>query len=182
MIIFAWKVNNPLSFLISLWVSESLNHFSRASQFPFSDLKNKQKLFDKLQSHNVFFTLVLMFSLLFWSSDGTTQALGTCLRDFRNKPYPIRAKITYYKKTLTVGELVKNSQVTSQIQVHRVCLSSGDDQQWLHSKQRRLWVLHKGGKHGHSFWRLLRYFGCHWWFSRYCGWMLEPGPNVSMSV
>ncbi|TNN85292.1 Protein ERGIC-53 [Liparis tanakae] len=35
-------------------------------------------------------------------NDGTTQALGTCLRDFRNKPYPIRAKITYYQKTLTV--------------------------------------------------------------------------------
>ncbi|CAB1352031.1 unnamed protein product, partial [Coregonus sp. 'balchen'] len=35
-------------------------------------------------------------------NDGTTQALGTCLRDFRNKPYPVRAKITYYKKTLTV--------------------------------------------------------------------------------
>ncbi|CAN9504282.1 unnamed protein product [Ophioblennius macclurei] len=35
-------------------------------------------------------------------NDGTTQALGTCLRDFRNKPYPIRAKISYYKQTLTV--------------------------------------------------------------------------------
>uniref|UniRef100_A0A8C2Z2Y0 Lectin, mannose-binding, 1 n=1 Tax=Cyclopterus lumpus TaxID=8103 RepID=A0A8C2Z2Y0_CYCLU len=35
-------------------------------------------------------------------NDGTTQALGTCLRDFRNKPYPIRAKISYYKRTLTV--------------------------------------------------------------------------------
>ncbi|XP_028828889.1 protein ERGIC-53 [Denticeps clupeoides] len=35
-------------------------------------------------------------------NDGTTQSLGTCLRDFRNKPYPVRAKITYYKKTLTV--------------------------------------------------------------------------------
>lgn len=35
-------------------------------------------------------------------NDGTTQALGTCLRDFRNKPYPVRAKITYYKKSLTV--------------------------------------------------------------------------------
>ncbi|CAL8317709.1 unnamed protein product [Lota lota] len=35
-------------------------------------------------------------------NDGTTQALGTCLRDFRNKPYPIRAKITYYRKSLTV--------------------------------------------------------------------------------
>uniref|UniRef100_A0AAR2JZ48 L-type lectin-like domain-containing protein n=1 Tax=Pygocentrus nattereri TaxID=42514 RepID=A0AAR2JZ48_PYGNA len=35
-------------------------------------------------------------------NDGSTQALGTCLRDFRNKPYPVRARITYYKKTLTV--------------------------------------------------------------------------------
>uniref|UniRef100_A0A8B9GU28 L-type lectin-like domain-containing protein n=1 Tax=Astyanax mexicanus TaxID=7994 RepID=A0A8B9GU28_ASTMX len=35
-------------------------------------------------------------------NDGSTQALGTCLRDFRNKPYPVRAKITYYRKTLTV--------------------------------------------------------------------------------
>ncbi|XP_055487028.1 protein ERGIC-53 [Leucoraja erinacea] len=35
-------------------------------------------------------------------NDGTTQALGSCLRDFRNKPYPVRARIIYYKKTLTV--------------------------------------------------------------------------------
>ncbi|XP_067231821.1 protein ERGIC-53 [Chanodichthys erythropterus] len=35
-------------------------------------------------------------------NDGTTQALGTCLRDFRNKPYPVRAKIVYYKQTLSV--------------------------------------------------------------------------------
>uniref|UniRef100_A0A8D3A024 Lectin, mannose-binding, 1 n=1 Tax=Scophthalmus maximus TaxID=52904 RepID=A0A8D3A024_SCOMX len=35
-------------------------------------------------------------------NDGSTQALGTCLRDFRNKPYPVRAKIMYYKQTLTV--------------------------------------------------------------------------------
>lgn len=41
---------------------------------------------------------------MFSYSDGTTQALGTCLRDFRNKPYPVRAKITYYKKTLTVRD------------------------------------------------------------------------------
>ncbi|XP_043922091.1 protein ERGIC-53 [Protopterus annectens] len=35
-------------------------------------------------------------------NDGSSQALGSCLRDFRNKPYPIRAKVTYYQKTLTV--------------------------------------------------------------------------------
>ncbi|XP_059845643.1 protein ERGIC-53 isoform X2 [Hypanus sabinus] len=35
-------------------------------------------------------------------NDGATQALGSCLRDFRNKPYPVRARIIYYRKTLTV--------------------------------------------------------------------------------
>ncbi|XP_068781446.1 protein ERGIC-53-like [Struthio camelus] len=35
-------------------------------------------------------------------NDGSTQALAYCQRDFRNKPYPVRAKITYYQKTLTV--------------------------------------------------------------------------------
>lgn len=36
------------------------------------------------------------------SSDGTTQLLSGCLRDFRNKPFPTRAKIEYYMNTLTV--------------------------------------------------------------------------------
>ncbi|XP_037871478.1 protein ERGIC-53 [Bombyx mori] len=35
-------------------------------------------------------------------SDGTTQLLSGCLRDFRNKPFPTRAKIEYYMNTLTV--------------------------------------------------------------------------------
>ncbi|KAJ0170116.1 hypothetical protein K1T71_014044 [Dendrolimus kikuchii] len=35
-------------------------------------------------------------------SDGATQLLSGCLRDFRNKPFPTRAKIEYYMNTLTV--------------------------------------------------------------------------------
>ncbi|XP_076991443.1 protein ERGIC-53 [Tamandua tetradactyla] len=35
-------------------------------------------------------------------NDGANQALASCQRDFRNKPYPVRAKIIYYRKTLTV--------------------------------------------------------------------------------
>jgi len=35
-------------------------------------------------------------------NDGVTQQLAGCLRDFRNKPFPVRAKIEYYKNTLTV--------------------------------------------------------------------------------
>jgi mannose-binding lectin 1 len=34
--------------------------------------------------------------------DGITQQLGGCLRDFRNKPFPIRIKLEYYKRVLTV--------------------------------------------------------------------------------
>jgi len=35
-------------------------------------------------------------------NDGTTQQLAGCLRDFRNKPFPVRAKIEYYQNVLTV--------------------------------------------------------------------------------
>jgi mannose-binding lectin 1 len=34
--------------------------------------------------------------------DGITQQLGGCLRDFRNKPFPIHVKVEYYKRVLTV--------------------------------------------------------------------------------
>ncbi|XP_046683141.1 LOW QUALITY PROTEIN: protein ERGIC-53 [Homalodisca vitripennis] len=36
------------------------------------------------------------------ANDGGTQMVGGCLRDFRNKPFPTRAKIEYYMGTLTV--------------------------------------------------------------------------------
>nr|XP_056705045.1 protein ERGIC-53 [Euleptes europaea] len=36
-------------------------------------------------------------------NDGSTQALASCQRDFRNKPYPVRAKIIYYQKNLHVS-------------------------------------------------------------------------------
>ncbi|XP_070599600.1 protein ERGIC-53 [Erythrolamprus reginae] len=35
-------------------------------------------------------------------NDGSTQALASCQRDFRNKPYPVRAKVIYYQKTLSI--------------------------------------------------------------------------------
>ncbi|UXI19990.1 hypothetical protein NH340_JMT05933 [Sarcoptes scabiei] len=36
------------------------------------------------------------------NSDGQNQQIQGCLRDFRNKPFPVRAKIEYYKNVLTV--------------------------------------------------------------------------------
>jgi len=35
-------------------------------------------------------------------NDGSTQQLAGCLRDFRNKPFPVKAKIEYYHNVLTV--------------------------------------------------------------------------------
>jgi lectin, mannose-binding 1 len=36
------------------------------------------------------------------NKDGINQQLGGCLRDFRNKPFPVRIKLEYYNKVLTV--------------------------------------------------------------------------------
>lgn len=35
-------------------------------------------------------------------ADGSNQQLGGCLRDFRNRPYPVKVRIEYYKKALTI--------------------------------------------------------------------------------
>lgn len=43
--------------------------------------------------------------ILFHNSDGSTQQLAGCLRDFRNKPFATRARIEYYQNTLTVSIL-----------------------------------------------------------------------------
>ncbi|XP_078541256.1 protein ERGIC-53-like [Lissotriton helveticus] len=36
-------------------------------------------------------------------NDGASQVLGACVRNFRNTPQPFRARITYYKKTLSIA-------------------------------------------------------------------------------
>ena len=35
-------------------------------------------------------------------NDGSAQLQGSCIRDFRNKPFPIRLKIEYVDQALTV--------------------------------------------------------------------------------
>ena len=37
-------------------------------------------------------------------NDGSSQVQGSCVRDFRNKPFPIRLKIEYINQVLTVGQ------------------------------------------------------------------------------
>lgn len=45
-------------------------------------------------------------------NDGHDQQLGGCLRDFRNKPFPLHAKIEYYKNSLTL--FIHNGMSNSQ--------------------------------------------------------------------
>ncbi|XP_028155638.1 protein ERGIC-53 [Diabrotica virgifera virgifera] len=52
-------------------------------------------------------------------NDGITQQLAGCLRDFRNKPFPTRARIEYYQNTLTV--LFHNGRTNSD-EDYEMCL------------------------------------------------------------
>ncbi|KAG5891661.1 hypothetical protein JTB14_020079 [Gonioctena quinquepunctata] len=52
-------------------------------------------------------------------NDGTTQQLGGCLRDFRNKPFPTKARVEYYQNILTV---LFNNGMTNNEQDYEVCL------------------------------------------------------------
>lgn len=55
--------------------------------------------------------------------DGSTQQLAGCLRDFRNKPFPVRAKIEYYQNTLTV--MFQNGMSNNE-QDYEMCLRVGN--------------------------------------------------------
>lgn len=52
-------------------------------------------------------------------NDGGSQALAGCLRDFRNKPFPTRARIEYYQNVLTV---LFHSGMTNNEQDYEMCL------------------------------------------------------------
>lgn len=52
-------------------------------------------------------------------NDGGSQALAGCLRDFRNKPFPTRARIEYYQNVLTV---LFHSGMTNNDQDYEMCL------------------------------------------------------------
>lgn len=53
------------------------------------------------------------------ANDGSSQMLSGCVKDFRNKPFPTRAKIEYYMNTLTV--LFHNGMTNSEHD-YEICL------------------------------------------------------------
>ncbi|XP_078666702.1 protein ERGIC-53-like [Branchiostoma floridae x Branchiostoma belcheri] len=63
------------------------------------------------------------------ANDGLTQQLGGCLRDFRNKPYPVRAKLEYYQNRLTLwynnGMTPNKDEFELCMQAHEIHLEKG---------------------------------------------------------
>lgn len=53
------------------------------------------------------------------ANDGLSQMLSGCVKDFRNKPFPTRAKIEYYMNTLTV---LFHNGMTNSDQDYEICL------------------------------------------------------------
>ncbi|XP_036592397.1 protein ERGIC-53-like [Trichosurus vulpecula] len=54
--------------------------------------------------------------------DGGGQVLGSCLQDFRNRPYPFRARITYWEEKLRVSV---NNGLTTQGAIDEICTEVG---------------------------------------------------------
>ncbi|KAF7268601.1 lectin, mannose binding protein ergic53 [Rhynchophorus ferrugineus] len=77
--------------------------------------------FDNDNKHNnpYIFSIVNDGSVKFYhQDDGSTQQLAGCLRDFRNKPFPTRAKIDYYNNVLT---LLFHNGMTNNEQDYELC-------------------------------------------------------------
>lgn len=62
--------------------------------------------------------MTVLSKIIILFSDGTTQAVAGCLRDFRNKPFPTRARIEYYQNILTV---LFNNGMTNNEQDYEMC-------------------------------------------------------------
>uniref|UniRef100_A0A0B7AV64 L-type lectin-like domain-containing protein n=1 Tax=Arion vulgaris TaxID=1028688 RepID=A0A0B7AV64_9EUPU len=56
-------------------------------------------------------------------NDGSSQNIGGCLRDFRNKPFPVRVKVEYYNQLLTVK--IHNGLTNNQNDFE-ICLSASN--------------------------------------------------------
>ncbi|XP_069078238.1 protein ERGIC-53-like isoform X2 [Pleurodeles waltl] len=56
-------------------------------------------------------------------NDGASQVLGACVRNFRNTPHPFRARITYYKKTLSIAI---NTGLSSSDEFYETCTEIKD--------------------------------------------------------
>lgn len=81
-----------------------------------SIIKSKQ---NKLIKFNKFRKQIFIYLNKCNFSDGTTQLLSGCLRDFRNKPFPTRVRIEYYNNILTV---MFNNGMTQNTEEYEMCL------------------------------------------------------------
>ncbi|XP_011301413.1 protein ERGIC-53 [Fopius arisanus] len=93
---------------LAFWYTANKGQYN-GTVFGSSDMWNGLGLFfdsfDNDNKHNNPYIMAVLNNgdqIFDHANDGTTQSLTGCLRDFRNKPFPTRARIEYYKNKLTV--------------------------------------------------------------------------------
>ncbi|XP_063984599.1 protein ERGIC-53 [Diachasmimorpha longicaudata] len=93
---------------LAFWYTTDKGHYN-GTVFGSSDMWNGLGIFfdsfDNDNKHNNPYIMAVLNNgdkIFDHTNDGSTQLLSGCLRDFRNKPFPTRARIEYYKNTLTV--------------------------------------------------------------------------------
>lgn len=59
---------------------------------------------DDFQDNNPYILAMVNDGTLTYDAkhDGNSQQIGGCMRDFRNRPFPVRVKVRYYNKKLTI--------------------------------------------------------------------------------
>ncbi|XP_043281127.1 protein ERGIC-53 [Venturia canescens] len=109
---------------LAFWYTASKGAYN-GTVFGSSDMWNGLGIFfdsfDNDNKHNNPYIMAVVNdgTLMFdHTNDGTTQLLAGCLRDFRNKPFPTRAKIEYYQNTLTV---LFHNGMTNNLQDYEMC-------------------------------------------------------------
>lgn len=180
MIIFAWKVNNPLSFLISRRASESFKSlFSAPFQFVLEFTKTYTDFMLFSYSLNSNHDVSLLGALVLYAvplpSPLLTQRRHHAVPRHVFTRLPQQALSHQSQNNLLQedadgrGKKEKKwvqTDETNQPKLTKVDLIlffplPGVDQQRLHSRQRGLRVLHKGGQHDHSHRRLPRHLCRH---------------------
>ncbi|XP_066589182.1 protein ERGIC-53 [Prorops nasuta] len=109
---------------LAFWYTSSKGHYN-GTVFGSSDQWNGLGIFfdsfDNDNRHNNPYIMAVLndgTKIFDHANDGSTQLLTGCLRDFRNKPFPTRAKIEYYQNTLT---LLFHNGMTNSDQDYETC-------------------------------------------------------------
>lgn len=110
---------------IAFWYSTQVGDYN-GNSFGSSDTWNGLAVifdsFDNDNGHNNPYIMAVLndgTKVFDHQNDGKSQLLAGCLKDFRNKPFPTRARIEYFRNTLTV---MFHNGMTNNDQDYEMCL------------------------------------------------------------